>query len=527
MANSSPIRHETEFLVIGSGIAGLTYALKVAAYGRVMVITKSSEEESNTKYAQGGIAGVLQGDDTFDNHIADTLAAGAGLCDEQVVRTVVTEGAQRIREIIAWGTRFDRKDDGTYDLAKEGGHSRHRVLHYKDSTGNEIERALLDEVHRHPAITVCSHYYAVDLITQHHLGQEVNRSTPGIECYGAYVINTRTGLIETVLSKVTLVASGGLGQVYQSTTNPVIATGDGIAMVYRAKGRVRDMEFIQFHPTALYHPGESPSFLISEAVRGFGAVLRLKDGTEFMDRYDSRKSLAPRDITARAIDHEMKLSGEEHVYLDCRALDPVSFESHFPMILTKCRSLGIDPFREMIPVVPAAHYVCGGIEVDADGQSSISRLFAAGECACTGLHGANRLASNSLLEALVYAHRAALRSVAQLAECDFKSAVKDWNAEGMRQPNELVLITHNRKELQQVMSTYVGIVRSDLRLKRALDRLRILYGETEALYERTVLSPGLCELRNMITVGYLIVKAAMARKTSVGLHFSTDHPGSV
>lgn len=523
MDKSYPVRHHTDFLVIGSGIAGLTYALKVAGHGRVMVITKSSEEESNTKYAQGGIAGVLQGDDTFENHIADTLEAGAGLCEEQVVRTVVTEGVQRIREIIDWGTRFDRKQDGTYDLAKEGGHSRHRVLHFKDSTGNEIERALLEAVHRHPAITVCSHYFAVDLITQHHLGQEVNRSTPGIECYGAYVINARTGFIETVLSKVTLVASGGLGQVYQATTNPVIATGDGIAMVYRAKGRVRDMEFIQFHPTALYHPGESPSFLISEAVRGFGAVLRLKDGSEFMERYDPRKSLAPRDIVARAIDHEMKLSGEEHVFLDCRGLDAVRFESHFPTILTKCRSIGIDPFSEMIPVVPAAHYVCGGIEVDEYGESSISRLFAAGECARTGLHGANRLASNSLLEALVYSHRAALRSIEQSSGCDFKTAVRDWNAEGMRQPNELVLITHNRKELQHVMSSYVGIVRSDVRLKRALDRLRILYGETEALYERTILSPSLCELRNMITVGYLIVKAAMARKENVGLHYSTDH----
>lgn len=516
--------YETDFLVIGSGIAGLTYALKVADHGRVTLITKSSEEESNTKYAQGGIAGVLQGDDSFENHISDTLRAGAGLCDEQVVRMVVTEGAERIREIIAWGTRFDRKPDGAFDLAKEGGHSHHRVLHFKDSTGNEIERALLAEVHRHPSITVHSHYFAVDLITQHHLGVEVNRSTPGIECYGAYVLDTVSGKVDTILSRTTLVASGGIGQVYRATTNPVIATGDGIAMVYRAKGRVRDMEFIQFHPTALYNPGESPSFLISEAVRGYGAVLRLKDGTEFMDRYDSRKSLAPRDIVARAIDHEMKISGEENVWLDCRQLDRKGFEEHFPNIYTKCKSVGIDPFQQMIPVVPAAHYICGGIDVDAHGETSISRLYAAGECARTGLHGANRLASNSLLEALVYAHRAASRAVLKSREVSLRSDVADWNAEGMKQPNERVLITHNRKELQQLMSSYVGIVRSDVRLKRALDRLRILYGETEALYERTVLSPALCELRNMITVGYLIVKAAMARKESVGLHFSTDHP---
>jgi L-aspartate oxidase len=337
-------------------------------------------------------------------------------------------------------------------------------------------------------------------------------------------LDTVSGKVDTILSRTTLVASGGIGQVYRATTNPVIATGDGIAMVYRAKGRVRDMEFIQFHPTALYHPGESPSFLISEAVRGYGAVLRLKDGTEFMERYDPRKSLAPRDIVARAIDHEMKISGDENVWLDCRQLDRKGFEEHFPNIYAKCKSVGIDPFLEMIPVVPAAHYICGGIAVDAHGETSISRLYAAGECARTGLHGANRLASNSLLEALVYAHRAASRAVSKAQEASLQRDVADWNAEGMKQPNEWVLITHNRKELQQLMSSYVGIVRSDVRLKRALDRLRILYGETEALYERTVLSPALCELRNMITVGYLIVKAAMARKESVGLHFSTDHP---
>ena len=515
---------KTDFLVIGSGIAGLTYALKVARYGQVTIITKATEEESNTKYAQGGIAGVMHHPDTFESHVHDTLIAGAGLCNESIVRMVVTEGADRIKEIVAWGTRFDKDAEGNFDLAMEGGHSQHRVLHYKDSTGNEIERALLEAVRSHPSINIYAHYFAVDLITQHHLGIEVNRSTEGIKCFGAYVLNMHTGKVEKILSKITLVASGGAGQVYKSTTNPLVATGDGLAMVYRAKGKMKDMEFIQFHPTALYHPGEVPSFLISEAVRGFGAVLRTQDRAEFMQRYDERLSLAPRDIVARAIDQEMKLRGDDFVFLDCTHLDPVGFKSHFPMITQKCLSIGIDPFKEMIPVVPAAHYFCGGIAVDEWGRSSIDRLYAAGECSCTGLHGGNRLASNSLLEALVFAHRAAISSLKEIPDNNFQSGIPEWDAEGTCQPNEMVLITHNRRELQDVMSNYVGIVRSDQRLKRALDRLRILYGETEALYERTIVSPALCELRNMITVSYLVVKSAMARRESVGLHFSTDHP---
>jgi L-aspartate oxidase len=518
------MRKETDFLVLGSGIAGLTFALKAAEFGKVMIMTKARADESNTKYAQGGIAGVLHAPDTFEKHIRDTLIAGAGLCNESVVRMVVTEGADRIREIIAWGTRFDRNAQGDYDLAREGGHSEHRVLHFKDATGNEIERALLERVRQHPNIEIHSHYFAVDLITQHHLGEEVRRSTPGIECYGAYVLNTETREIETILSRITLVATGGAGQVYKSTTNPIIATGDGIAMVYRAKGQVKDMEFIQFHPTALYNPGEHPSFLISEAVRGHGGVLRNTAGEEFMKRYDERGSLAPRDIVARAIDNEMKITGDDFVYLDCRHIPVDDFRTHFPNILSKCESIGIDIRNDMIPVVPAAHYICGGILVDEHGRSSIRNLYAAGECACTGLHGGNRLASNSLLEALVFSHRAWLHAKASSRTIGFEQRVPDWDAEGTTQPNELVLITHNRRELQEVMSSYVGIVRSNVRLKRALDRLRILYGETEALYERTVLSPMLCELRNMITVGYLIVKAAMARQESVGLHYSLDFP---
>ncbi len=516
--------HTYDFLVIGSGIAGLTFALKVADHGKVLVITKADADETNTKYAQGGIAGVLKGPDSFEEHIHDTLVAGAGLCNEKIVRMVVVEGADRIREIIEWGARFDKNQQGEFDLAKEGGHSAHRVLHYKDATGKEIERTLLDQVRSHPNISISTHYFALDLITQHHLGKEIKRGTPDIECYGAYVLNIDTNVIETILARITLVATGGCGQVYQATTNPVIATGDGVAMAYRAKANVKDMEFIQFHPTALYYPGERPSFLITEAVRGMGGILKSKSAEEFMDKYDSRKSLAPRDIVARAIDHEMKVRGDDFVYLDCRHIDPKLFIEHFPNVYNKCLSIGIDITKSMIPVVPAAHYMCGGIVVDEFARTNINQLYAAGECACTGLHGGNRLASNSLLEGLVFAHRAAADVLKAFKQIDFCTDVPDWNAEGTEQPNEMALITSNLNELQFLMSAYVGIVRSDQRLKRALDRLRIIYGETEALYERTVVSPRLCELRNLISVAYLIVKFAMARKESIGLHYSTDYP---
>ncbi len=518
------MQKKADFLIVGSGIAGLTYALKVADHGSVLIITKANADESNTKYAQGGIAGVMQGPDSVEEHIQDTLIAGAGLCDEKIVQIVVSEGPKRIKEIIEWGTRFDKDTNGEYDLAKEGGHSTHRVLHYKDATGNEIERALLSQIEQHPNITVYDHYFALDLITQHHLGDEIKKSTPGIEAYGIYALNLKTNKVETILSKIILMATGGIGQVYKSTTNPIIATGDGIAMVYRAKGKVKDMEFIQFHPTALYNPTDHPSFLITEAVRGMGGILRKKNGEAFMHKYDERESLASRDIVARAIDAEMKVSGDEYVYLDCRHLNKESFIEHFPTIYKKCNSLGIDITKDMIPVVPAAHYICGGIEVDEFGKSSIQKLYAVGECSSTGLHGANRLASNSLLEALVFSHRAAQDSIASISSYNFTSGVPDWNSEGTTQPNEMILITSNLNELQNVMTNYVGIVRSDLRLKRALDRLRIIYGETEALYERTIVSTKLCELRNLIAVAYLIVKFAMARKESIGLHFSTDYP---
>ncbi len=509
---------KTDFLIIGSGIAGLSFALKAAAHGKVMLITKSDEDESNTKYAQGGIAAVWHNEDSIEKHIADTLNAGAGICDEKIVRQVVTEGIERVQELIELGTQFDRNEQGQYDLSKEGGHSEHRILHHKDVTGLEIERNLLKKIHSNPNIIVFDHYYSVDIITQHHLGKVVKSNTANICCYGAYILNTKNGQVDTVLSKITVMATGGIGQVYASSTNPSIATGDGIAMVYRAKGKVKDMEFVQFHPTALYQPNVHPSFLITEAIRGFGAVLKTSDNTEFMQEYDSRGSLAPRDIVSRAIDHELKVSGEDCVYLDCRHLDRKGFIDHFPNIYNKCMSLGIDPFVDPIPVVPAQHYLCGGIQVDEFGRSSISNLYAIGECACTGLHGANRLASNSLLEALVFAHRAFENSIDQLKIIHLIENIPNWNAEGTEHAEEMVLITQSRKEVQQIMSNYVGIVRSPLRLQRAFDRLEILYKENEALYEKTTVTQTLSELRNLICIGYLIIKQAMERKESVGLH---------
>jgi L-aspartate oxidase len=529
---------QTDFLVIGSGIAGLTYALKTAKQfpdKKVLVITKTNADETNTKYAQGGIAGVWDEDkDSFDKHIDDTLIAGDGLCNKHIVEIVVKEGPERIREIIEYGASFDKNETGEYALGREGGHSEYRILHHKDVTGKEMERALLHEVATTPNIEINNHCFVIDIITQHHLGYLVTKSTLDITCFGVYVLNLTTNKIEKVLSNFTLLATGGCGQAYRTTTNPKIATGDGIAMVYRAKGRIENMEFIQFHPTALFEPGVSPSFLITEAVRGDGGILRNKNGEAFMEKYDARKDLAPRDIVARAIDNEMKISGTEHVYLDCRHMGKENFIHHFPNIYEKCLSIGIDVTQHMIPVAPAAHYSCGGIKTDEHARTSIQNLYACGECASTGLHGANRLASNSLLEAMVFAHRAFLDIIVRM-ENDKKpakpafaenigNAIPDWNAKGTSEPREMILITQSQKELQQIMSDYVGIVRSDVRLQRAMKRLDLLFEETEHLYRNTKVSPQLCELRNIITVGYLIVKGAEFRKESIGLHFNTDHP---
>ncbi|SFE73244.1 L-aspartate oxidase [Chitinophaga sp. CF118] len=519
---------QTDFLVIGSGIAGLTYALKVAAEcpdKKITIITKTREDETNTKYAQGGVAVVNDlENDSFEKHIDDTLIAGDGLCNKQIVEIVVKEGPERVNEIIEWGANFDKNDTGTFSLGREGGHSEFRVIHYKDVTGKEIERALLDAIHKNPNIELITHCFVVDLITQHHLGYLITKSTPDIECYGVYVLNLLTNKIEKILSRITLVATGGNGQVYRSTTNPPIATGDGVAMVYRAKGRIENMEFIQFHPTALYQPGVNNAFLITEAVRGDGGILRNIHGEEFMHKYDARLSLAPRDIVARAIDSEMKIDGTEFVYLDCRHMDMEKFVHHFPNIYEKCLSAGIDVKKDMIPVSPAAHYSCGGIKVNEWGRTSINNLYACGECSSTGLHGANRLASNSLLEAMVFAHRCYIDAVKRIASIPLKNDVPDWNAAGTTAPKEMILITQSLKELKQIMSDYLGIVRTNERLQRAIRRLDILHEETEALYERTEVSPQLCELRNLITVGYLIVKSASFRKESRGLHFNTDYP---
>lgn len=518
------MRKEVDFLVIGSGIAGLTYALKAAEEGKVLIVTKSKADETATKYAQGGIAAVMYTPDTYIKHIEDTLIAGDYLSNENIVQMTITESTERIKELIEWGTNFDKNEIGEYDLGKEGGHSEHRVLHHKDSTGLEIERALLEKANEHPNIEFWENHFTIDIITQHHLGIEIKRSSKSIQCFGAYVLDPKKGTVHTILAKTTMLATGGIGNLYASTTNPEIATGDGIAMVYRAKGTIENMEFIQFHPTSLYNPDEKPSFLITEALRGFGGILKTVAGNTFMEKYDKRKSLAPRDIVARAIDNEMKNSGDEFVYLDCRHLNANNLILNFPKIYAKCLSLGIDITKEMIPVVPSAHYSCGGIKVDEYGRTTIENLYASGECSSTGLHGANRLASNSLLESVVFSHRASIDAVRKYKTLDFQSEIPDWDAEGAILNEEMILITQSIKELQSIMSNYVGIVRSDLRLRRALDRLTIIYRETEDLYDKSIISVEICELRNLINVADLVLEMALARKESRGLHYSIDYP---
>ncbi|CDD82081.1 l-aspartate oxidase [Bacteroides sp. CAG:462] len=518
--------HQYDYLVIGSGIAGMSFALKVAEQGKsVAIICKTELEEANTYFAQGGIASVTNLQvDNFEKHIHDTLVAGDWINDRAAVEMVVRRAPSQIKELIRWGVDFDRNEDGGFDLHREGGHSEFRILHHKDNTGAEIQTSLIEAIKRQPNIHIFNHHFAVEIITQHHLGIIVTRYTPGIRCFGAYVLNEDTGRVDTFLSRITVMATGGCEAVYRNTTNPLVATGDGIAMVYRAKGAVKNMEFIQFHPTALFHPGDRPCFLITEAMRGYGGVLRTLDGKEFMQKYDERLSLAPRDIVARAIDNEMKQRGEDHVYLDVTHKDPEETKRHFPNIYQKCLSLGIDITRDYIPVAPAAHYLCGGIVVDLDGQSSIRRLYALGECSCTGLHGGNRLASNSLIEAVVYADAAARHSLEVVDRYDFNEDVPEWNDEGTISTEERVLITQSAKEVNQIMEAYVGIVRSNVRLTRAWNRLDILYEETERLFKHSKASRELCELRNMINVGYLITRQAMERKESRGLHYTLDYP---
>ena len=517
------MQHKVDFLVVGTGMAGLIYALKVADYGKVCVLSKTTVDDTATSYAQGGIAAVMYRPDTYKKHIADSIDAGGGLNDEEIVQITITESTERIKELVEWGTHFDKEDSGKFMLAREGGHSEKRILHHKDNTGYEIQRALSEKVRNHPNIQVLENYFSIDLITQHHLEEMVTRRRKDTACYGVYALNKVTGEIETILAKTTMLGAGGLGSIYQTTTNPVFATGDGIAMAYRAKVQVEKLEFVQFHPTSLYNPGEKPSFLITEALRGAGGILKTKKGEPFMKKYDDRAELAPRDIVARAIDNEMKLSGDDFVYLDASHVDKTELLNHFPTIYAKCLSIGLDISVNMIPVVPAAHYSCGGIKTDKNGLTSIINLYASGEVASTGLHGANRLASNSLLESAVFSHRAAVHAVQFIKDLDFIDGAPDWDSEGTILNEEMILITQSKKEVQSIMSNYVGIVRSNLRLKRALDRLEIIYKETEVLYHASIITEAICELRNLINVAYLVIKFAQQRKESIGLHYNIDY----
>lgn len=516
----------TDFLVIGSGIAGLSFAVKAAISHpdrRVTIVTKDSLIESNTRYAQGGIAVVTDFlNDDFEKHTRDTLVAGDGLCDEEIVKIVVEEGPDRLREIVDMGVQFDKEPGGKYRLGMEGAHSANRILHHQDMTGYEIQRSLVKKIRSLPNVEILEHHFAVDLITQHHFGEKVTRSRKDKRCFGAYVMNLKNQQVITISAGATLLASGGAGQVYGLTTNPPVATGDGIAMAYRAKAEVGHMQFIQFHPTALYSDKNGRAFLISEAVRGFGAILKTEDGKPFMKKYDDRGSLASRDIVARAIDTEMKARGKEYVYLDCRNLDIDDFKNRFPTIYETCKNAGIDIADDMIPVAPAAHYVCGGVKTDKWGRSSIRQLYCCGEVAHTGLHGANRLASNSLLEALVFADRCFRDLQQKVNDLDVRAAIPDWKTEGTTEPKEWVLINHNRKEVKRLMNNYIGIVRSDERLRRAEKRLKLIHEETERLYKTTTLSPQLGELRNMINVSWLIIRQSMQQKENRGTYYNID-----
>jgi len=513
----------TNFLVIGSGVAGLSYAVKMAEKftdKSIIIITKGDEDESNTKYAQGGVAVVQNAEkDSFNKHIKDTLIAGDGLCDKDVVEMVVKTGPHRLEELMLWGANFDSDSEGNLDLGKEGGHSEYRVVHYKDITGFEVERALLARVHQLPNITLLSHHFAIDLITDHHLK---DKKTTLLTCFGVYALNQKNGEILTIKADSTMLASGGIGRVYGHTTNPIIATGDGIAMAYRAKAKIKEMEFVQFHPTAMYSTDEGPSFLISEAVRGFGAYLRNRKGERFMVAIDERAELASRDIVSQSIDKELKMSGDTHVFLDCTHLDIEKFIEHFPNIYNKCMSLHIDISKDWIPVIPASHYLCGGVVVDMDGKTSIDNLFACGECTRTGLHGANRLASNSLLEALVYSHNIFKYQCNHISEPSNVN-IPDWDDKGTHIQKEHILIQHNLKQLQALMQNYVGIVRSNYRLEKANLHLELIYNEVEELYKKSKINTSLCELRNMVNIAHLIINQSIARKDNRGGFFNIDN----
>lgn len=516
----------SDFLVIGSGVSGLTFALKTALEfkdAKVIIVTKDKLSESNTQYAQGGIATVYNETlDSFEQHIEDTLIAGDGLCDADVVRMVVEGAPERLQELIDWGTKFDKNSQGEYDLGREGGHSQHRILHHTDVTGAEIERALIAQIKAQPNIEYLEYHFVIDLITEHQVANKKIERHSEISCFGAYVLDEKAALVKTFVSKFTMLAAGGSGQVYEATTNPTVATGDGLAIAYRAKAEIAEVEFIQFHPTALYNPGEYPAFLISEAVRGFGAKLRDYNGNLFMHHYDVREELASRDIVARAIDNELKKSGAPHVYLDCTHLDMEKFVAHFPTITEKCASIGVVISKDFIPVVPASHYICGGVKVDMKAKTSIRHLYACGEVTRTGLHGGNRLASNSLLEGLVYAHNAYLDVCEVFDNAQMPVHVPVWNGSGTEKKHHSALMDHDRNEVKTIMTNYVGIVRSDANLKQAETQLYALYETYKKVYDHSELSIELCELRNLITTAYLITQFSKHRKQNCGGFYNED-----
>jgi L-aspartate oxidase len=509
---------DVDYLVIGSGLAGLSAALRLAESGKVAVVTKRGIGDSATAWAQGGIASVMSDDDSFDAHVKDTLEAGAGLCRDDVVRSIVGDGPRAIERLVGLGVRFDRGDDG-FDLTREGGHSARRILHARDLTGLAIARALEQRAMREPRIRILQHHIAVDLITGRRVGLPGGKD----RCLGAYVLDTEGGVVETIRAQATLLASGGAGKVYLYTSNPDVATGDGVAMAFRAGAAIANMEFFQFHPTCLYHP-QAKSFLISEALRGEGGVLRRRDGTAFMKSVHPLGDLAPRDIVARAIDLELKRSGDDYVQLDMTGRDPAFIASRFPNIYTACLALGIDITKSPIPVVPAAHYMCGGVLTTPSGATDVPGLWAAGETACTGLHGANRLASNSLLEGAVVSERAAVEMTRFARDVSGAESIPDWDPGNAVDPEEMVMVSHNWDELRRAMSSYVGIVRTDKRLARAAARIQLLQDEIDEYYWNFKLQNDLVELRNLALVAQLIVASAQHRRESRGLHHNLDLP---